>query len=213
MAADNDKKMFFIVVGGLAFLIYRDEQQKQKKKEYDLLLQRYTAQLGQRGTVPDILTGTQPMPDNKQTPPPIIPAAKWKTPAAGMPWEPLFLSASEAYRLPPGLLSRVAYQESRYNPRAFNRKSGASGMMQIIPKWHPDVKNPYDPAEAIPYAAKYLRDLFVQFKTWKKAVAAYNWGPGNLSTLIQQRGTNWLAYTPSETYNYVNGVANDTGIN
>ena len=103
----------------------------------------------------------------------------WSTPAAGLPYEPLFLEASAAYGLPDGLLSRVAYAESRYNPDAYNSSSGASGIMQIIPRFHPSV-DPWNPAEAIPYGAAYLRENYNRFGTWELALAAYNAGPGNV---------------------------------
>ena len=103
----------------------------------------------------------------------------WATPTRGLPYESLFDSATRQYGLPDGLLSRVAYQESRYDPNAYNPVSGASGIMQIVPKWHPEVDNPFDPEEAIPYAAKYLRQLFDRFGTWELALAGYKAGPGN----------------------------------
>ncbi len=47
------------------------------------------------------------------------------------------------YNLPKNLLARVAYQESHFRPSIINgtQKSskGAVGIMQIIPKWHPNV--------------------------------------------------------------------------
>lgn len=103
----------------------------------------------------------------------------WQTPPAGLPWEDLFVSSSERFELPAGLLSRVADQESDYNPEAYNPSSGAAGMMQIVPRWHPGV-DPFDPGEAIPYAAKYLRELRDRFGSWSLALAAYNAGPSRV---------------------------------
>src|SRR5690625_4464739 len=36
-----------------------------------------------------------------------------------------------------------------------------------------------------------------------KALAAYNWGPGNVNRAIKEHGTQWLAYAPEETRAYV----------
>ena len=134
----------------------------------------------------------------------------WVTPSTGQKYEQWFLEASRLYQLPPGLLSRVAYQESHYNPNAIS-PVGAQGLMQIMPKWHPNV-NPFDPREAIFYGANYLRENFNRFKSWDKALAAYNWGPGNLSNAITQKGNEWLTIAPAETKNYVKNIMNDTGL-
>lgn len=100
----------------------------------------------------------------------------WSTPLAGRPWDAVFTAASIAHGLPAGLLSRVAWQESHYDPQAYNASSGAAGMMQFIPRWHPGV-DPWEPLDAIPYAAQYLRGLRDRFGSWALALAAYNAGP------------------------------------
>lgn len=122
-----------------------------------------------------------------------------------------FKEAGEAYGVPPQILSRVAFQESSFNPNAYNR-SGATGLMQIVPRWHPSVKNPNDPNEAIPYSASYLSRLKRQFGTWDKALAAYNWGEGNLQKSINRHGDDWRNHLPAETANYVTDIGGDVGI-
>lgn len=108
--------------------------------------------------------------------------------------------------IPPDLLVRLAWQESRFDPEAYNEKSGASGIMQIVPRWHPEV-DPWAPASAIPYAARYLAQLYRQFGTWELALKAYNWGPGNVAA--------WLASgrsspaEPLETQNYSGQILAD----
>ena len=137
----------------------------------------------------------------------------WAIPNKGMQYFPFFSQAEYQYGLPNRLLARVAYQESRFNPAAFNASSGASGMMQIIPRWHPGVNvTDTDPEDDIFYAAKYLRENFNRFGTWGKSLAAYNWGPGNLRTAIDKHGPDWLAFAPVETRNYVREVTSDVGI-
>lgn len=130
----------------------------------------------------------------------------WDTiPAKAGPYLPLLQKAETNYQLPATLLTRMAYIESSFNPAAFNTSSGATGILQIVPKWHPNV-DAKDPNAAIPYAAKFLRDLYAQFGTWEKAVAAYNWGPGNLSKSLAAWGDDWKNHLPTETRNYVNKV-------
>ncbi len=125
----------------------------------------------------------------------------------------VFAAAAARYSLPSGLLEAVAYRESRYRADiisgAYRSSAGAVGIMQIVPKWHPEVgeAGALDPAVAIPYAAKYLRQLHTQFGAWDLALAAYNWGPGNLKAW-QTKGGNW----PSETRTYVAEITRNAGL-
>ena len=74
--------------------------------------------------------------------------------------------------------------------------------MQIVPRWHPNV-DPLDPTDAIWYAARYLRNLYDRMgHSWKMALAAYNWGPGNVSR-------NEISDWPTETKNYVRQISAD----
>lgn len=130
----------------------------------------------------------------------------WKTPASGTAFEPWFRAAEKRNNLPVGLLSRIAHQESRYNPIAKN-PSGATGLMQIIPRWHPGV-DATDPVDSILYAAIFLASLYKKFKSWDKAIAAYNWGAGNVHKAVTNH-VDWLATAPKETQLYVQGVMND----
>ncbi len=138
----------------------------------------------------------------------------WQTPPAGIAFENLFVSASKQYGIPAGLLSRQAYQESRYNPRAHNLATDARGIMQIVPKWHPEIADPFNAAQAIPYAAKYLAAQYRRFGSWDKALAAYNWGPNAFGNWLAGKGDNWLAAPglPAETRNYVAQIGKDAGI-
>ncbi len=137
----------------------------------------------------------------------------WIIPAKGILFAPFFSAAEYQYALPSRLLARVAAQESNFDPGAYNAQSGASGMMQIVPKWHPDVNvTDLDPRDDILYAAKYLRENFDRFGSWAKSLAAYNWGPGNLQNAINTGGENWLMTAPTETKNYVQNITSDLRI-
>lgn len=132
--------------------------------------------------------------------------------AAKVPPElkPLFDSATAQYALPPGLLEAVAWEESHFRPDIISGQvvssAGAVGIMQIVPKWHPELgeAGARDPAQAIPYAARYLRTLYDRFGSWVLALAAYNWGEGNLSNALA-KGTP-VASWPSETRSYVQEI-------
>jgi soluble lytic murein transglycosylase-like protein len=107
--------------------------------------------------------------------------------------------AEARYGIPTDLVVRLAWQESRFKPDAYNASSGATGIMQIVPYWHPTV-DARDPFASIDYGASYLAQLARQFSGWELALKAYNWGPGNLKA--------WLAggpeapAQPEETRNY-----------
>lgn len=128
----------------------------------------------------------------------------------------LFKFVESEVGIPVGLLTRLAQQESFFNPLATN-PSGAQGMMQIIPRWHPGV-DPFNPDEAIPYAAKFLRAQFVRFGSWRAALAAYNWGPGNVNAALRKHAGSIDAMladvnlVPKETRNYVAQITSDVPV-
>lgn len=124
----------------------------------------------------------------------------YQIPAAATPYLQAFQNAEQRHNLPRGLLVRMAQQESDFNPEAVSH-AGAIGLMQIVPKWHPTV-NPWNPIESIDYAGQYIRELFDQFGFWDMALAAYNWGPGNLRNHGFDRA-------PEETVNYVADISAD----
>jgi len=78
--------------------------------------------------------------------------------------------------IPSGVLHRLVQLESSYNPNAYNSKSGASGLTQIIKRYHPAVSNPFDPYEALAYTGRTLRQYYEQFGHWESAVAAWHAG-------------------------------------
>lgn len=134
---------------------------------------------------------------------------QWKTPENGKKFDPYFRQAEKKYGLPRGLLSRMAYQESRFRPDIISgqtkSKAGAVGLMQIIPAYHPNV-NPLDPVASIDYAASFMAALHRQFKSWRLALGAYNWGAGNMKKYLSK-----TKIMPVETRNYISNIAGDVG--
>jgi soluble lytic murein transglycosylase-like protein len=136
-----------------------------------------------------------------------------KIPAALVP---VFANAAALYSLPSGLLEAVAYRESRFRADIISgatiSSAGAVGIMQIVPRWHPDIGDAgaRDPLQAIPYAASYLRELFDRFGNWRLALAAYNWGPGNQEKDLVDGiiGNEW----PAETRTYVAEISKNAGL-
>lgn len=64
--------------------------------------------------------------------------------------------AALAAGVDPELFVRQIQQESGFNPAAYNAGSGATGIAQIIRRFHPDV-DPADPIASLDYAAKLMR--------------------------------------------------------
>jgi hypothetical protein len=107
-----------------------------------------------------------------------------------------------------GLLARVAKAESGWNPNAVSPR-GAMGLMQFMPEtWKMyGHGSPFDPAESMAAAQRYLGKLLGQFGgDTSKALAGYNWGEGNVEQAIKQFGNDWLAHAPPETQKYVGGI-------
>lgn len=92
-------------------------------------------------------------------------------------------AAADRHTVPRGLARGVAWTESRGNPLAQSPK-GAIGVMQLMPKTAAalGVVDAHDPAQNIEGGVRYLGQLLKQHKfDVSKALAAYNWGTGNVS--------------------------------
>ena len=85
--------------------------------------------------------------------------------------------ADKKYGLRHGTIASLVKQESNWDPKAFNKRSGAQGIAQIVPKWHPTVKDAYDPFEAIDRAGAYVAENQKRFGSLKASLYAYNMGP------------------------------------
>ena len=108
-----------------------------------------------------------------------------------------------------------AVAESGFRPQAVNPRSGAGGMWQFMPgdayaparsAWYDER---FDPEAATRAYARYIKYLYSQFGDWYLAMAAYDWGAGNIQRAVQRTGFAdfWELYKrnnlPAETKNYV----------
>ncbi|EEG6137494.1 transglycosylase SLT domain-containing protein [Salmonella enterica subsp. enterica] len=114
--------------------------------------------------------------------------------------QPKLAQLEEKYNLPPGLLRSVAITESGGNQFAVSR-AGAMGLFQFMPQTAKEFglrgNDAFDPAKSADAAARKLGGLLRFFHgDLAKALAAYNWGEGN----VQRKG---LAAAPEETRNYI----------
>ena len=88
--------------------------------------------------------------------------------------------AAARYGISSHLVDAVAWQESRYNPRA-RSSAGAIGVMQLMPGTARQlgVSNPHDVRQNVAGGAAYLREQLERFgNNVPLALAAYNAGPG-----------------------------------
>lgn len=127
---------------------------------------------------------------------------------------PMFEEELDRQNLPLEL-KYLAVIESALNPKARSRV-GATGLWQFMfatgKMFGLDV-NSYvdersDPIKSTVAAATYLKSLNESFEDWDLALAAYNYGPGNVSKAIRRSGgatDYWTLrhYLPRETAGYV----------
>jgi soluble lytic murein transglycosylase-like protein len=86
--------------------------------------------------------------------------------------------AASRQGIDPVLFLRQITAESNFNPNAVS-KAGAVGIAQIMPALHPAV-DPTDPYASLDYAARLMRGYINHFGDWRRALIAYNAGPGRL---------------------------------
>jgi hypothetical protein len=113
----------------------------------------------------------------------------------------------------------VAKVESNFNPLALSRK-GAFGVWQFMPptarryglRVDGERDERADTEKSTRAAARYLRDLHLQFQDWLLALAAYNSGEALVQKAVTRAGTKdfWSLSSrgdlPQETRNYVPAV-------
>lgn len=112
-----------------------------------------------------------------------------------------FAAAEQRFGLPSGVLAAIAQAESGGDAGAIST-AGAQGLMQLMPSTAAGlgVTDPFDAAQAIDGAARYLSDNLAAFGgSLTEALAAYNAGPG----AVRQYG----GVPPyAETQNYVQKI-------
>ena len=116
--------------------------------------------------------------------------------------DPIIEEAAGTYGVEPGLIRAVIQVESGGNPMAVS-PAGAQGLMQLMPATGAElgIKNPFDPVQNVMAGTRYLRQLLDRYQgNVRLALAAYNWGMGNLERRPEAM--------PKETQRYIAKVEN-----
>ncbi|MDQ7011278.1 MAG: lytic transglycosylase domain-containing protein [Mariprofundaceae bacterium] len=134
---------------------------------------------------------------NEQIPAPLQQAAQKISRSSDFPFSDIIQKASKIYHLDAKLIGAVIQAESNFDEKAVS-ESGAQGLMQLMPETAKDMKveDPFDPVQNIMGGSRYLKQLLHRYDgRLELALAAYNWGMGNL-----ERQPDKL---PEETRNYI----------
>lgn len=137
---------------------------------------------------------------NRQEPPKNEVSRSNESNAGNADYHAVITKAARIYDLDPDLIRSVIKTESNFDPKATSPK-GAMGLMQLMPSTARDlgVKNAYDAEENIMGGSRYLKSLLDRYDgKVNLALAAYNWGMGNV-----ERKPHGL---PEETVNYIDRV-------
>lgn len=166
---------------------------------------------------------------------PALPAERWDSNAPGLPtiggylahalaplrsdnsktWD--FSGVSKFYGLPASLWHATGMVESGLNPATKDSVVNGvhyQGMWQMGPAMQAQygVKDPMNPDQEANAFGRAMDDYLNYYGgDLKKALAAYNWGPGNLQKDIAAHGDDWLDYAPAETQNYIKKVVGEVG--
>jgi soluble lytic murein transglycosylase-like protein len=151
-------------------------------------IQAYLANQTQQGTPapPSVTmpaTTAQPTQEAEEPgPAPLSRLSLLRDTTAGTTFEPIIQKASRQYGVDAELIRAVIKAESNFNPRAVSH-AGAQGLMQLMPATARGlgVSNSFDPEQNVMGGTRFLKGLLDRYNgDLDAALAAYNWGPGNV---------------------------------
>ena len=133
---------------------------------------------------------------------------------ANLPREFKGLLEGEDFTTDP-LIQKIIMAESSGDPKAVNKRTGAKGLMQIMddtakqPGFGVDpLEDPFDPVENVRFGTQYFNAMLDRYDNdTVSALAAFNWGPGNVDKW-RKKGSNFNKL-PKETQKYINKILND----
>jgi soluble lytic murein transglycosylase-like protein len=135
----------------------------------------------------------------------------WSPPAAAAPYVSAIAQAESKYGLPANLLARqLDIESNHFDPQVIDgtvkSRAGAIGIAQFMPATAAERSlDPTNPWRSIDQAAADVRAMYDKFGSWAAALAAYNWGQGNVS----RKG---LGSAPLETREYIAAILRPLGL-
>jgi soluble lytic murein transglycosylase len=122
------------------------------------------------------------------------------------------VEASHEHGLPPALVLAVIEVESRFDSYAVSHK-GALGLMQVLPSTGAPIarrlgipwRGPqtlFDPHANLRIGVAYLRELIDRYANVRAALAAYNWGPGEIDARLREGSVLPAGYADSVLHAY-----------
>jgi soluble lytic murein transglycosylase-like protein len=126
----------------------------------------------------------------------------------------LIISTAETYGVDPNIALAVAIQESGINQAAIG-SSGEIGIFQLMPATAAQLGvDPTILEQNILGGIMYLSQFMGEFGgDLQKVLAAYNCGPGCVSSAISRGGAGWLSLVPGSTQSYVSAVLANAATN
>jgi len=120
-------------------------------------------------------------------PPKVVTPTKWDDGSGAVkkykgrykgPYLAMARAAADKHGIPQDLFLRLVHQESRWNAKAVSH-AGAIGLAQLMPGTAALLRvDPTIPAQNLEGGARYLKQQYNEFGSWRLALAAYNAGPG-----------------------------------
>lgn len=130
------------------------------------------------------------------------------------------VAASREHGLQPAFVLAVIEVESRFDPYAVSHK-GALGLMQVLPSTGAPIarrlgiawRGPqtlFDPDANVRIGVAYLRELIDRYANVRAALAAYNWGPGEIDARLRDGTVLPARYAERVLNAYSNGRRTDS---